>query len=123
MARIQSSTGLITGIPIEDTVNKLLAVEGQPRDLLIARTKTLSSEQLAINNLSSLMLAFQFEANKFSATSNLFQTKSVTSSDPDTLQAVLTDGGKPAVGQYAFRACKRPRRNSSSATAFKVWTT
>ena len=34
MTRIQSSVGLITGIPIEETVNKLMAIAARPRDLL-----------------------------------------------------------------------------------------
>ena len=95
MARIQSSVGLITGIPIEETVTKLMQVAGQPRDLLVARTKTLDSERLAVTNLTSLMLAFQFEVNKLSDAS-LFRTKAVNSSDPDVLEATLSDGGNPA---------------------------
>ena len=43
MSRIQSSTGLITGIPIEDTVNKLMALASQPKDHLTNRTKDLQN--------------------------------------------------------------------------------
>src|SRR3990172_463155 len=103
MAGIQSSTGLITGIPIEDTVNKLLAIAARPRDLLDSRTKSLQSEQLAVGKLSSLLLAFQFEVNKF-ATGSLFQTKSVSSSDEEVLTAALQAQGNPAVGSYKIRA-------------------
>ena len=82
MSRIQSSTGLITGIPIEDTVNKLMAIATQPRNILDSRTKSLQSEQLAVNKLSSLVLAFQFEANRL-GNASLFEAKSVNSSDSD----------------------------------------
>ena len=35
MSRITSSVGLITGIPIEETVNKLMAVAARPRELVV----------------------------------------------------------------------------------------
>ena len=44
MSRIQSSTGLITGIPIEDTVNKLMALASQPKATLDNRTKDLKNQ-------------------------------------------------------------------------------
>jgi len=39
MSRIQSSVGLITGIPIEETVNKLMAVAARPRELMVNRDR------------------------------------------------------------------------------------
>ncbi|HJQ78581.1 MAG TPA: flagellar filament capping protein FliD [Lacipirellulaceae bacterium] len=102
MTRIQSSVGLITGIPIEETVNKLMAVAARPRELVVNRNKLIESERLAITNLTSLMLAFEFEVNKLS-TANLFQAKTVTSSDSDVLSAKLATGGNPALGNYQIR--------------------
>src|ERR1700741_5289042 len=97
MSRITSSVGLITGIPIEETVNKLMAVAARPRELVVNRTKTIDAERLAITKLTSLVLAFQFESNRLSS-STLFDAKSVTSSDTKSLKATLTAGGNPAVG-------------------------
>ena len=51
MSRITSSVGLITGIPIEETVAKLMAVAARPRELVANRTKTIDAERLAINIL------------------------------------------------------------------------
>ncbi|HEY3395918.1 MAG TPA: flagellar filament capping protein FliD [Lacipirellulaceae bacterium] len=102
MTRIQSSVGLITGIPIEETVNKLMAVAARPRELVASRNKLIESERLAITNLTSLMLAFEFEVNKLS-TANLFQAKTVTSSDSEVLSAKLASGGNPALGNYQIR--------------------
>jgi flagellar hook-associated protein 2 len=102
MTRIQSSTGLITGIPIEDTVNKLMEVASQPKTTLENRTKLLQSEQAAVNQLASLVLAFQFDANRFGSES-VFQSKSVKSSDTGLLTAAITTGGNPAVGSYKVR--------------------
>jgi flagellar hook-associated protein 2 len=102
MSRIQSSVGLISGIPIEETVNKLMAVAARPRELVASRTKLIESERLAITKLTSLILAFEFEVNKLS-TDKLFQAKTATSSNPDVLSAKVAEGGNPAIGSYQFR--------------------
>src|SRR3954447_26670253 len=101
MTRIQSSTGLITGIPIEDTVNKLIALASQPKDNLTASTKGLQSEQLAVTQLSTLLVAFQFEAKQLGSAS-LFQARQATSSDTSALTAEVPTDGTPAVGNYVF---------------------
>lgn len=102
MAGLSSSTGLITGIPIQDTVDKLMKVASQPHDLLDTRNKTLQSEQLAVSRLSSLVLAFKFDADKLGKAS-LFQTKAAASSDTTVLNASVTANGNPPAGSYKFR--------------------
>src|SRR5262245_13142039 len=101
MSRITSGVGLITGIPIEDTVNKLMAVAGRPRDLLTDRNKTLSAEKAAVQQLSSLVLALRFEASRIGDKS-LFNTKSITSSDTAALSASIASGANPVVANYLF---------------------
>lgn len=101
MGRIQSSVGLITGIPIQETVNKLMAIAARPKDLLADRTTLLQSERLAISQLSSLLLAFQFETNQLSSAS-LYEAKTVSSSDAAALAASIAPGGKPAIGSFQF---------------------
>jgi flagellar hook-associated protein 2 len=101
MAGIQSSTGLITGIPIQDTVNQLMAVASQPKTILTNRNKSLQSEKLAVTQLSSLLVALQFEAKQFGST-NLFESTNVTSSDTATLAASAATGKTPPVGKYLF---------------------
>lgn len=103
MTSIQSSTGLISGIPIQDTVDKLMEIATQPRTALADRTTLLSSEKLAVSNLSSLVLAFQFEVNKLTP-SSLFDTKTVTSSNKSVLSAVAAAGSNPPSGSHTFRA-------------------
>lgn len=101
MSRIQSSVGLITGIPIEETVNKLMQVAAQPKNLLSNRTKLLESEKLAVTQLSSLLVALQFETNQLGKES-LFQSKQVGSSNAAALSATLVAGANPSVGNYLF---------------------
>jgi flagellar hook-associated protein 2 len=118
MSRITSSIGLITGIPIEETVNKLMAIAAQPRELVARRTQTLDAERLAITKLTSLVLAFEFEANRLGSGA-LFNTKTVTSSDETTLKAVLAEGGNPAVGSYQFRSLQTASSQQLASASFQ----
>src|SRR5262245_9809913 len=102
MSRITSSVGLITGIPIAEKVEKLMALAARPRDLLANRNKTIDAERLAISKLTSLVLAFEFEANRLGS-GTLFDSKAVTSSDTASLQAAITTDGNPPIGSYNFR--------------------
>lgn len=101
MTRIQSSVGLVTGIPIQDTVNQLIEIAARPKNLILERNKLLQAEKLAVARLSSLVLAFQFEANKLGSTT-LFESKQVTSSKPAVLSAALAAGGNPTIGEHTF---------------------
>lgn len=105
MSRIQSSVGLITGIPIEETVTKLMALAARPRDLLNTRTQGLKSEQLAVTKLTSLVLALQFETNKLSSAS-LFQTKQVVSSNDDVLSMQYRRTATRRLGRISTASCK-----------------
>jgi flagellar hook-associated protein 2 len=118
MSRITSSVGLITGIPIEETVSKLMAVAARPRDLVANRAKALDGERLAITKLTSLVLAFEFEANKLGS-STLFDAKTVTSSDAETLQATLAAGGNPALGSYQFRPLQTASAQQLASGSFQ----
>lgn len=101
MSRIQSSVGLISGIPIQETVDKLMEVAFQPKNILTDRTNLLQSEQAAVTQLTSLIVAFQFEASKLGST-QLFDSKTVSSSKSTVLSATLASGGNPAAGSYLF---------------------
>ncbi|HEX2477311.1 MAG TPA: flagellar filament capping protein FliD [Lacipirellulaceae bacterium] len=118
MSRIQSSVGLITGIPIEETVNKLMAIAARPRELMVNRNKLIESERLAITKLTSLMLAFEFEVNKLS-TDKLFQAKTVTSSDESLISAKLAEGGNPALGNYRVRPLQTATAHQLSSSTLQ----
>lgn len=99
MGRIQSSTGLITGIPIEDTVKKLMAIQALPREALIARQKVAGAEQAAISDLTALSLGVQFAARRLKP-AELFAQKKVLSSQPTLLTATASTAA--ANGQFKF---------------------
>lgn len=99
MAGIQATNGLVTGIPIQDTVKQLLAIEAQPRDLLVSRTELINDEAKAIAELTASVLSFQFTAKKFQQ-SSIFTAAKATSSNTTFLSATVT--GTPKTGNYQF---------------------
>src|SRR4051794_18614832 len=101
MSAIQSSVGLVTGINIQDTVDKLMSIAAQSKNNLTARTKTLSNEKLAVTQLTSLLVAFQFESKQLGKDAP-FNSRQITSSDESALTAAVSTDGNPAVGNYVF---------------------
>ena len=102
MGRITSNIGLITGIPITDTVDQLMAVAGRPRDILQARNQGLQDQQLAINTLATRVLSLQFEVGKLDASAP-FESRDVASADENLLLATLNEGSTPPIGEYHVR--------------------
>ncbi|MBI1248301.1 flagellar filament capping protein FliD [bacterium] len=99
MTGIQASTGLVTGIPIQDTVDQLIKLESQPRDLLVSRTDTINKEAQAIAGLTAKVLSFQYTAKKLQ-NADLFTSKKATSGNSSLLSATVT--GSPKAGSYQF---------------------
>ena len=119
MSRIQSSVGLITGIPIEDTVNKLMQLASLPRDTLTARTKDLQNQKLAVTQLTSLLVAFQFETKQLGEES-LFESRQATSSDPSALVATVATDGTPAVANYLFTPVQTASAQQLLSQSFEI---
>ncbi len=101
MSAIQSSVGLVTGLNIQDIVDKLMSIAGQSKDNLTARTTTLQNEKLAVTQLTSLLVAFQFESNQL-GNDSVFNSRNITSSNDSALSAAVSSSGNPAVGSYVF---------------------
>ncbi|MEM9185030.1 MAG: flagellar filament capping protein FliD [Planctomycetota bacterium] len=100
MSAIQSSVGLITGIPIQDTVDQLIAISARPRDQLVTRTNEIQSERGAVDTLSSLVLSLQFSANRFDASSTF--TGRTASSSSTGVGVAIPNGSTPQAGSYQF---------------------
>ncbi|QDT67770.1 Flagellar hook-associated protein 2 [Planctomycetes bacterium MalM25] len=101
---ISTSAGLVSGIPIQDTVDQLMALSARPRDLLINRTGGLQAERTAVDRLSSLVLGFQFSLNSLSSAS-AFSGRSATSSS-EAVSVSIPSGENPALGSYTFTPLK-----------------
>lgn len=99
MGRIQSSIGLVTGVPIQETVDKLMALAARPRDLLQDRIKALQTEQAAVTELTALLASVQYVAKNL-AKDKLYLARSAASSDSAALAVRVT--GNPAIGAHQF---------------------
>lgn len=115
MGRIASSIGLITGIPIEDTVNQLLAVSARPRDALLRRTEQLQTQQVAITELSASAIGVQLAIQNL-RNSTPFETKNVSSSDDSLLTTAVT--GTPVAGTYRFTPIRRAQAHQLLSSGF-----
>ncbi|NMC21242.1 MAG: hypothetical protein GYA33_12580, partial [Thermogutta sp.] len=99
MGRIQSSIGLVSGVPIGDTVDKLIALEARPRDNLEAVTQQIDQERAAITELSALVLATQYVVKNLGKP-ELYDKRIAGSSNESALTATVT--GTPPIGSYVF---------------------
>ncbi|GIW94806.1 MAG: hypothetical protein KatS3mg110_2847 [Pirellulaceae bacterium] len=109
MAPIQPNVGLITGIPIQETVSRLMQIAARPRDLLISRNKSLQEQQVALNSLTALVVAIQLAAKNL-AKASLFTNRAVTSSAPTILSATVN--GTPSPGTYQFTPIRTAQTSS-----------
>lgn len=97
MARIQSSIGLITGVPIADTVDQLLAISARPRDALLQRTAALTAQQVAVTELTALVIGVQLAGDRLGLDAG-FQQRVASSSDESLISVSVT--GQPAAGSF-----------------------
>ena len=117
MSSIQTNVGLITGIPIQDTVDQLLAVSARPRDTLQARTDTLAAEQSAIDQVSSLLLGFRFSATQLQRQSN-YTAREATSSDSAILSVATTSDPPPQAGVYSYTPLQLASTHQVASNSF-----
>ena len=116
MGRIQTDTGLSTGIPITDTVNKLMALAGKPRNALTQKNADLTKQQTAITQLSALLLSVQYITKNLEK-DDLYAKRSATSSAPSALAATVT--GSPPLGTYQFTPLRSAQSQQLLSSGFK----
>ncbi len=115
MGQIQSSVGLVTGVQIQDTVDKLMKINAIPRTNLANRTTGLTKEQTAITTLTTLVIGVQLTTDRLGSAS-LFNATKVSSSKSDVLSAVST--GTPAVGSYSFIPVRQAQSQQMTSSLF-----
>ena len=104
MGRINASTGLVSGFPIVETVNQLVALQARPRDRLQQIVALEKQQQVAATQLTALLTSVQVAARTLGQDTT-FEQRKVTSSLPDALSATAT--GTPALGLHQFTPLRK----------------
>lgn len=108
MGRIQTNIGLITGMDIGNTVDQLMKVAAQPRQNLADRTDALRQEQVAVTELSALLLSVQYVSDNLGK-DDIYQQRVAISSNESLLSAAVT--GQPVEGTYRFTPARTAQRH------------
>lgn len=115
MAGIQASTGLISGVPIQDTVDQLMKIAAQPRDRLVSQNTDLQGQQVAVNQLTALVIGVQLTTDQLGQDKLYSQTK-IQSSSP-AITATAASDGTATPGRYQYvpvRLAQQQQFTSSS---------
>ena len=115
MGRITSDIGLITGVPITQTVDQLMQIAARPRDLIASRTERLQVEQLAISELTAVVLGVELSVDRLGE-EVLFQQVSIGSSHPELLNAAATDVASP--GSFQFTPVRQASSHQALSSGF-----
>ncbi len=99
MSTISTGVGLISGLPIDELVNSLIAIHRRPIDQLQSRLGILVQRRTALLQVSAQLLSIQNAASRFDEP-EFFQRTRVASSDESAILA--TAGSTASAGQYTF---------------------
>jgi flagellar hook-associated protein 2 len=71
MGRIQSNVGIVTGIDIQSTIEQLMAVSSRPKTLLENRVAGLKAQQVALTELTALIVGVQLQSDRLGLANSL----------------------------------------------------
>lgn len=94
-----TSSGLFSGIDSASLIEQLLAVEARPRTLAQRRIASLQTQQAAYLDLNTRLSSLRTAAAAFRV-DNVFDIKTVASSDESVMSATASTGAQP--GEYSF---------------------
>lgn len=112
MGRIQSNIGLTSGIDIAKTVDQLMTVASKPVDLLNTRVKGLQAQQVAITELTALVVGIQLQSDRIGVASSI-ATTTANSAKPDVVTAAIS--GKAVPGNYSVQVLQTAQTATASS--------
>lgn len=115
MGRITSSIGLVSGVPIAETVEKLVALQTGPRDQLVASVKKTTERQTAVVDLTARLIAVQLAGNALGQKSSF---DSVTAASSDTNTVGVTAGANAAVGSHQITVVRKAQSQQLITSGF-----
>lgn len=115
MGRITSSIGLVSGVPIAETVEKLVALQTGPRDQLVASVKKTTERQTAVIDLTARLIALQLAGNALGQKSSF---DAVTAASSDTNTVGVTAGANAAVGSHQITVVRKAQSQQLITSGF-----
>ena len=100
MTGITSGVGLLSGFPIQDIVDQLMAIEARPLNLLQARKQVLQTQRTAFMELNARLLSLKSTVSRFDE-ALFFRAFKASSSNSSVL--VATAGENAVAGEYTFQ--------------------
>lgn len=113
MGRIQSNVGIVTGIDIQSTIEQLMAVSSRPKTLLENRVAGLKAQQVALTELTALIVGVQLQSDRLGLANSL-NTTTATSSRPEN--ATVAVSGSPTPGNYSLRVLQTAQTATASSS-------
>lgn len=99
MSSITSGVGLVSGLPINDLVNSLIAAQRGPITQLTNRVNNLSASRAAFLQVTAQLLSLRNSVSRLTAPAT-FRAAAATSSNESSILATAGAGTPP--GQYTF---------------------
>jgi flagellar hook-associated protein 2 len=103
----------VTGIDIQKTIEQLMAVSSRPKTLLENRVAGLKAQQVAITELTALVVGVQLQSDRLGLATNMNST-TATSSRPETATVALN--GTPTPGNYSVRVLQTAQTATASSS-------
>lgn len=100
MGQITSGVGLISGLPIADIIDQLMAIEERPKTLITNRNTVLQSTQAAFQAVNAQLLGLKSSAASL-IDDQAFDATQAFSSNESVITASSGTGATP--GSYTFR--------------------
>ncbi len=110
-----TSTGLGSGLNVEDIVSKLVSLEKQPITELQTRTDTLKTQISAYGKIQSAFSAMRDAASKLTTPSSW---AALTATSSDTTMATVTASTGSGAGSYAISVANLAAAQSLSSKAY-----
>ncbi|HKQ49392.1 MAG TPA: flagellar filament capping protein FliD [Phycisphaerae bacterium] len=99
MSSISLGTGLVSGLPINDLVDSLIALQRRPITQLQTRLQTIGTRRAALLQLSAQLLSVQNTASRLTKADFFRRTQAASSNE----SVLLASAGSTATpGQYTF---------------------
>ena len=118
MSQLQSSVGLVTGFPIQATVQKLMALNQAPVTALQTQDTTYQNQVTAITQLQALLSSLEVSTNALGQAS-LYSQTNITSSNPAALTATNNPNStaSAALGNFQYTPIQQAQAQQLQSTA------